>query len=460
VVALTGIALAFGLSKLFGFDFGIGAGLLAGALTSTPTLVGAQDAIASGLAMLPDGLDARQAGRNLSVGYAITYLFGTAGLIALVRYAPVLLKIDLPAEARTLARERGLVEPHAAHGAPDLPVIRAYRVTDERAVGKTLCELQRTSGRQFCPLRIRRGPELLEPHPDLELQDGDIAASIISLNELRALQKFVGEEVLDRELLDFEIASREIVVTRPEAFARPLIELDLPLQHGCFPIGVIRASVRVPLHDSLKLARGDRLLVTGEKQRLEGLAQRLGYIEAEVEETDLLTLALGIVGGLVLGTLLVKLGDLSIGLGSAGGLLLMGILIGFLRSLHPTFGGVPPAARFILMQLGLMLFMANVGLRAGADIVSALVSVGPMLVLSGVVVTLGPLVVAYAVGRYAFAMNPALLLGSITGAMTSTPALSVVNEAAQSPLPALGYAGTYTFANVFLTFAGTLMVTL
>jgi putative transport protein len=223
---------------------------------------------------------------------------------------------------------------------------------------------------------------------------------------------------------------------------------------------VIRASVRVPLHDSLKLARGDRLLVTGEKQRLEGLAQRLGYIEAEVEETDLLTLALGIVGGLVLGTLLVKLGDLSIGLGSAGGLLLMGILIGFLRSLHPTFGGVPPAARFILMQLGLMLFMANVGLRAGADIVSALVSVGPMLVLSGVVVTLGPLVVAYAVGRYAFAMNPALLLGSITGAMTSTPALSVVNEAAQSPLPALGYAGTYTFANVFLTFAGTLMVTL
>ena len=90
----------------------------------------------------------------------------------------------------------------------------------------------------------------------------------------------------------------------------------------------------------------------------------------------------------------------------------------------------------------------------------ALLSVGPLIVLGGIVVTLLPALVAYSVGRYLLKMNPALLLGAITGAMTSTPALNVVTEAARSGIPALGYAGTYTFANVLLTFAGALMVVL
>ncbi len=137
-----------------------------------------------------------------------------------------------------------------------------------------------------------------------------------------------------------------------------------------------------------------------------------------------------------------------------------GYLIGFLRSAYPTFGRVPAPARFILMQLGLMLFMASVGLEAGAGVVAALASFGPLLIVCGITVTLFPVLVAYAVGRRVLGINPALLLGAVTGAMTSTPALGVITEAAKSPMPTLGYAGTYTFANVFLTFAGTLMVSL
>jgi len=158
--------------------------------------------------------------------------------------------------------------------------------------------------------------------------------------------------------------------------------------------------------------------------------------------------------------LVIKFGAFSIGLGSAGGLLLGGIVIGYISSLHPTFGHVPEAARSVLMDLGLMLFMASVGLSAGDGIVEALAAVGLPLIGAGIVLTLTPVLLGYAFGRYVFDLNPALLLGSITGAMTSTPSLNIVTSAAKSSIPALGYAGTYTFANVFLTFAGTLIMTI
>jgi putative transport protein len=208
------------------------------------------------------------------------------------------------------------------------------------------------------------------------------------------------------------------------------------------------------------LAKGDTLTVTGEKNHLKALAEELGTIELNVQETDLVVLSFGIVFGLVAGTLLLKLGPLEIGLGSAGGLLLMGILVGALRTSFPAFGRVPAAARFIFMELGLMFFMASVGLKAGKGIIDALTAVGPTLIVIGFVVTLTPVIVGYLFGRHVLKLNPALLLGSITGAMTSTPSLSIVTKAANSSIPALGYAGTYTFANVFLTFAGTLLMTI
>ena len=186
----------------------------------------------------------------------------------------------------------------------------------------------------------------------------------------------------------------------------------------------------------------------------------MGSEERRVQETDLVTFAGGIVAGLLLAQIDLQVGAINIGLGSAGGLLLAGIMVGFLRSQHPTFGRVPPAARFILMELGLMLFMVGVGLRAGGGIVEAVLSVGPLLFVCGAVVTITPLLVGYGVGRLVLRMNPALLLGARTGAMTSTPALSIVQSAARSPVPALGYAGTYALANVLLTIAGTVIMVL
>ena len=156
----------------------------------------------------------------------------------------------------------------------------------------------------------------------------------------------------------------------------------------------------------------------------------------------------------------IKIGTVSIGLGMAGGLLIAGIVIGSISALNPAFGRVPRPARYLLRELGLMLFMAQVGLNAGGGIVEALSSVGPLIIVMGLAITLIPAIVAYTVGRKLLKLNPALLLGSVTGAMTSTPALNVLNDMAKSPVPALGYAGTYTIANVLLTFAGAVIAAL
>jgi len=224
--------------------------------------------------------------------------------------------------------------------------------------------------------------------------------------------------------------------------------------------GIERASISLPMEDDTVFNKGDRLLFAGEENQLKKLAKELGYIESEVEETDLLTFSFGIGAGVVLGLIMVKVGNLSIGLGSAGGLLMSGIVIGYLRTLHPTFGGLPNAALLLLKDFGLVLFMAGVGLQAGSGIAEALLSIGPSIIICSLVITLLPVVIGYIFGLKVLKMNPAILLGSLTGAMTSTPALNIVNVAAKSNIPALGYAGTYTFANVLLTFAGKYIMTL
>jgi len=461
-VAIFGVSLALLLSKLLHFDYGMTAGMLAGSLTSTPTLAGAQDAITSGLANLPEGLGPKAAASNVSVAYAITYIFGTVGMIIFIRYFPRLVRVDLPKAARDLARERGLA-PTNGKGkkqADRLPIIRAYQAKSS-AVGKTIAQLGQEVPIAGKILQIRRGKKLLEPNPDFVIEEGDVASIIASLEDHQKLQGTrKNREVLDSELLDYTVKTFEVVAINPAVVGKPFGQLEITDRYGCFVSGVTRAGIELPYNDNMLLHKGDRLHVTGEEERVRLLAEQIGHIDAEVEETDLMTFAFGIVVGIVLGVILVKVGNLSIGLGGAGGLLLSGILIGYLRSIHPTFGRVPAAARHLLMDLGLMMFMASVGLKAGSGILETLTSVGPSLFLCGVLLTLSPVVAGYFFGLKVLKMNPALLLGSITGAMTSTPSLNVVSEVAKSPLPALGYAGTYTFANVLLTFAGTFLMTL
>lgn len=216
--------------------------------------------------------------------------------------------------------------------------------------------------------------------------------------------------------------------------------------------------MEVPRTVDFRLRKGDILTVVGPHDNVDLLGEEFGHVEREVAETDMVTFAFGIAFGVVIGLFAVNVGQLSLGLGSAGGLLTSGLAIGYLRSVHPTFGRLPDAARWILMEFGLLIFMAGVGLRAGGNIIETFATAGPVLVVAGICVTMTPIFVGYFFGRKVLKIHPVLLLGGITGSMTSGASLSVVTKAANSSVPSLGYTGAYAFANVLLTVAGSIIL--
>lgn len=456
-IAVIIVLTAVGVSKLaahwLGLDPGLTAGMLAGSLTSTPTLVGAQDAVAQ----IP-GLSEEQRQLmigQMSAGYAMTYVVGLIGLLVVMRYLPVVARFD-PREAATqIARARGLDSDRRRN--IRTPILRAYEIRDdakEPLVGKTLRQVGTFQRSGLIVERIKRDGELIEPDPDLVLQSRDKVALVGFPSSHARGEVDLAMEVYDPDLLEFRMDTAQVVVGNPDLVGTALSELNLETEYGCLIDGVTRAQVELPLSRKLKLNRGDVLSVSGERNRLERFAKKFGCIEHESDVSDLMTFSFFFVGGLFLAQLGMIIGELRITLGNAGGLLLAGILMGFFRARNPMFGYMPQGAINILKDLGLNIFMVSVGLSAGADIVQVIQDSGAAIVLGGLCVMLLPLAIGYLYGTLVLKMNPVLLLGALTGAMTSTPALKVLNDMSGSTVPALGYAGTYTFANVFLTIAG------
>jgi len=458
-VSGSGFAMAAGLSAWLGLESGAAAGVLAGGLTSSPTLAAAQEAIRSGSVLPPSGVTADQMLTNISTGYAITYIFGLAGLIILIRLIPKLTGVDLAEDAAQIEKGAITDEQEVDLGMQQI-VLRAYQVTRPDLVGRPFKELTPKVPGLVAVHKIKRGKEWVDVSPETSLQMGDKISLLGFLDRLRLGPEVLGPEITDRELLDVATESCQVVVTSKKAVGQSVSAARIAHDFGCILSGVRRSGVAIPMAPQVEVQRGDVLQVTGPQSHLDRLRQAFGHVERQLDETDLLTFALGIATGIVVGSLSVSIGGVSVGLGSAGGLLAAGLTIGFLRSIFPFFGRMPSAARYIFMELGLLFFMVGVGLRAGRGIVAALLSAGPLLFLAGVLTTVVPVVVGYLVGRKVLGIKPALLLGGITGSMTSGACLSIVSKEAGSPVPALGYTGAYAFANVMLTVAGSLILLL
>ncbi|KAB8306986.1 MULTISPECIES: aspartate:alanine antiporter [Rahnella] len=457
VMVGSAMLLALGLGKAFGWDIGLTAGMLAGSMTSTPVLVGAGDTLRNTLAgsnTLSPALD------NLSLGYALTYLIGLVSLIFGARYLPKLQHQDLPTSAQQIARERGLDTDSKRK--VYLPVIRAYRVGQELvawADGKNLRELgiYRQTG---CYIeRIRRNGILATPDGDAVLQVGDEISLVGYPDAHSRLDPSFrnGKEVFDRDLLDMRIVTEEVVVKNNHAVGKRLSQLNLTDQ-GCFLNRVIRSQIEMPIDDSIVLNKGDVLQVSGDARRVKSVAERIGFISVHSQLTDLLAFCAFFIVGLMIGLITFQFKSFSFGIGNAAGLLFAGIMLGFLRANHPTFGYIPQGALNMVKEFGLMVFMAGVGLSAGAGINNGLGAVGGQMLLSGLIVSLVPVVICFIFGAYVLRMNRALLFGAIMGARTCAPAMEIISDTARSNIPALGYAGTYAIANVLLTLAGTLIV--
>ena len=459
VITSTGFLLALTLARLLGLEPGAAAGLLAGGLTSSPTLAAAQEAIRAGDIPLVEGFTTDQMMTNVTTAYAITYIFGLVGLILIIRFLPRLLRIDLPSEAAKLEAARSGGVEDRAHALNDI-VVRGYRVENENLVGVPLGAARERLPGRISIEQLRREGEMVPVNGETTVELGDEVCIVGFLDEFIAAAGRVGPELSDPELLDVPIESVRVVVlrTKVKKFTTNLIEVVA--EEGCFVSKIQRLGVEIPLEGDIEVQAGDVLHVTGPTSRVEAVGEEVGHIERATEQTDLVTFSLGIAVGLLVGTWTVTVAGISVGLGTAGGLLATGLVIGYLRALHPTFGRVPGAARWVFMELGLVAFMAGVGLRAGGGIIETLAQSGFSLVAAGIVVTSTPVLVGYAFGRKVLGINPVLLLGAITGSMTSGASLSIVTAEANSAVPSLGYTGAYAFANVFLTVAGSVILLL
>lgn len=461
VIATTGFALAYGFSRVLGLEYGASAGLLAGGLTSSPTLAAAQEAVRKGDIPLPEGATPETVMTTISTSYAITYIFGLVGLILIIRFLPRLTGVDLAKEAEALESTRSGGVEDRVHSIGELQV-RAHRLTNASLVGRRIGEVADALPGRASIERVRRRGEFVPLKPDLDLELDDEVCIIGFIDELVSRAGEIGPELADPELLDVQLESARIVPLRSKVKRQKYTTSlsKITEETGCFVSKVQRLGVDLPLRSNIEVQAGDVIHITGPGSRIEAIGAKVGHIERATNETDLVTFATGIALGLLVGAISIPLFGVSVGLGTAGGLLLIGLFIGYLRALHPTFGRVPAAARWIFMELGLTVFMAGVGLRAGSGILDALAGAGLSLFLAGIVVTSVPVLVGYVFGRKVLALNPVYLLGGITGSMTSGASLSIVTGEAKSSLPSLGYTGAYAFANILLTVAGSVILLL
>lgn len=460
---LTAFGMVWAFSAWLDLGTGVAPGILSGAMTNSPTLGAATQAISKGSVTLPQGMTAQVALSNVAVAYAITYLFGTVGRIIYFKLLPRLFGYDLAAEAKKLEAEMSAGseddDPYteyfsefAAQG------IRGFQLANDKIIGKDIKHLQGHMPDNLVIERVERDGRVLELSDDMALEKGDLIAVSGHTSDLIEGPKVIGPEVVDKALLDITGEKIEILVTNKKAVGMTLGQLGKEAGFGCYLDRFVRSGVEQHTSQGMKLEKGDELFVTGAKTHVDRLAKFLGAAVHRSATTDLLTLSIGLVLGGLLGAVTFKIFGIPVSLGSAGGLLMAGIIISFLRSRHPTFGNIPGGARTILEDVGLTMFIVIVGLDAGSSVIHVLKTSGPAVFLVGVAVTMIPATLTWLWGLYVLKLNPVIAIGACTGAGVITAALKAVNEEAGSALPALGYPVPYAVSTIMLTVMGFLIL--
>jgi putative transport protein len=460
VVALSGLAMAIVLGKTFGFDKGTTAGLLGGAMTQSAVIGTAQGAInqlAGITSAQKSALDS-----NVAVAYAITYVFGTAGLVFFFRLLPKILRIDLKAEAKSIEKELSGGDDNnegseffSWHKSLDM---RAYKAANKTAIGKKVTEIEETLEHQLAVDRVKRNGRIISSTTEMTIEKDDILVLVGRRPEFPLAVKIIGPEVDDKKAEDITGEILSVCVTKKEIIGRKLGSFDRKITHGVFLRKIVRQGHEIPIAKNIVIEKCDVLEIAGSKEDVERLVGLIGYPERPTIITDLITVATGCFLGTLIGLLAFKVGGIPITLGVGGGVLVAGLVFGWLRSLHPTFGQIPGGAQWIFSDLGLNLFIAGVGLSAGPQALSALKTTGGSIFVAGVILTIFPIIMGLIYGKVFLKMNPALLFGALCGAETVTAALNSVREVADSNVPTIGYTVCYAFGNVILTIWGSVLI--
>ncbi|MHC4878877.1 MAG: aspartate:alanine exchanger family transporter [Planctomycetota bacterium] len=433
VMVATAGATAWLVAWLAGLSRGLAAGLLAGAMSSTPGLAAATEVLPA------DG--------EIAVGFGVAYPFGVIGVILFVRIAPRFFRQtdahDL-GESGNATIERQLV--HVLN-----PAIVGRRIRDVPAISHANCQVS----------RILIDGELKPVPSDFQLAEGQRLLLVGTAECLQQVIDVVGRRCDDAGfVLEVEHHRRRVVVTSPEFVGRTIEQLHLLSRFGVTISRIQRHDIEFVPSPRERIQPGDALTAVGEPEALDRFVASAGHRERRLDETDLISLAVGLSAGILLGHVQVGAGGNSFSLGLAGGPLLVGLVLGQLGNVGRIVGHIPRAARLLLAELGLTVFLAQAGVQAGQVLVPVVHEHGLILCMAAIFIVLAPLLTGTLVARCGFQLGSLEACGGMCGAMTSTPGLGAVTSATDSSRPLTSYGTVYPVALILITVMTSLLIVL
>lgn len=469
VMCVICFAVTWGVCLLFGYNVGEALGLFAGAQTVSAVIGVGGDAIRSMSASDADKL----AWTNIiPVCYAVTYIFGTIGSAWILSWlGPKMLggikkvKADTAALAASMDGGETPLEPEDINALRGV-AYRAYRAEGsffdtDRTVKEVQDELERLGRRAFVE-RIRKDGTIISDITPSTIITKDSEVVLSARREfLVEDESWIGPEVADLELLSFPVEKVPVLLARKESDGMTVEQLrKAPWMAGVIIGAITSGGHSLPVLAQTQVHRGDTLELQGSHADISVAASHLGYIDRPTNATDMVFVGLGIFIGALIGAITLHLGGIPISLSTSGGALIAGLVLGWLRSKHPTFGKIPAASLWVLNNVGLNLFIAVIGISSGPSFISGIKEVGWLLLVAGVLSTSIPLIIGIWLGDKVFKFPAAINLGCVAGSRVTTAALGAVQDALGSTMPAMGYTITYAVGNTLLILMGVLMTLL
>ena len=461
-IAVAGFVTVVVLAKLFNLDKGLAAGLAAGGLTQSAIMGTASDALTQ-LGLSPEELSRLQS--NVTIGYAVTYIFGSLGaIIVCVNILPKIMGREINDDAIKAEAEQlhgSLLLGSGQNFALSDVTGRLYRITNK--INQTVESLEKVIN-GISIERIKRGNRIIEAAPETLLKAKDIILVVGHRDAMIAAADLLGEEVNSAQGMDVVMNTQDVEMRNTRYVGQNLTQVlssdeVMKLKHGIYLIAVHRDGQPLPLNNDMVFKLGDVITIYGTDGDLRRVVDRIGAPITKSEKTDWIFHGLGLVVGLIIGLIVIRVSDIPITLGAGGGALLSGLLFGWYRSLHQTVGNIPTGAVQLLKDFGLAGFVAVVGLSSGLQAINTIKDQGLSLFLIGVVVTLLPMLLGIYFGKYVLGYkNSAVFAGALAGSRSANPAFGEVLNKAGNSTPTNSFAITYALANVFLTLLGPLVV--
>jgi len=454
VSCLVGLAIVVLGAKLLDLPPGAAGGMLAGSQTMSAAIGSAEQA--ASVIALPPGVTPQDAAAMVALSYGITYIWGTVGIILICKYLPRWWGVDAKAAAKQYEAEYGVAKVDDAGLSGFRPFgLRAYRLENASTAGQTIAQFRQTHP-EYRIANVVRGDEVLGADASLMLKRGDIIALGGRIEALTEKMGLIGPEVADQRALNIPLDQAEILVTNKDVVGRELISFRQEPFAGQVQIGKYeRGGVPFPAGLKTELQRMDVIQVVGLKSAVQELADKFGRIARPSTATDLLTLSAGMILGFLIGMIDFPAFGSRVGLGNAGGLLLSGVIVSSLVSRLRFFGNTPNAARNILEDLGLVVFVAIVGVNAGNSLLAQLTgALAFKIFLVGFIACSVPPFIVWAIGYHYFKINPAVLMGGVAGARShSGPCREAAAEIGSS-VPWIGFPVAYALSGILLTVFG------